>query len=134
MKITEMLKTHPRRLLLDEQSVRPFLEMVTECAQTCTACADACLGEQDVQSLVRCIRLNLDCADICTATARLFSRQTESDPVVLRAQLEACQAACRACAEECERHASHHEHCLVCGESCRDTEQLAGQLAGSLTI
>jgi hypothetical protein len=38
------------------------------CAQACTACADACLAEDMVQQLKQCIRLNLDCADVCAAT------------------------------------------------------------------
>ena len=42
-----------------------------DCAATCTSCADADLGEGDVQELVRCIRLCLDCADVCDATGRI---------------------------------------------------------------
>ena len=50
-------------------------------AQVCTACADACLGEDDVGELTRCIRLDLDCADLCAAlhdTIDLWSRVTPS--------------------------------------------------------
>jgi hypothetical protein len=42
-------------------------------------CADACLGEEKVEMLRRCIRLNLDCADVCNATGRMLSRQQEPD-------------------------------------------------------
>jgi hypothetical protein len=86
---------------------------------TCTSCADACLGEKGVQNLVRCIRLNLDCADICAVTARLLTRQTEPPLALLRRQLEVCEAACQACEAECDQHAHHHEHCRVCAEACR---------------
>jgi len=58
--------------------------------------------------LIRCIRLNLDCADVCDATGRLISRQTEPDWGLLRAQLQACVAACQICGAECERHAGRH--------------------------
>lgn len=128
MKIVEMLETHPGKPMLAEEPLRAFLEAAEECAQSCTACADACLGEKNVPSLVRCIRLNLDCADICSATSRLFSRQTHGEPSVLRAQLEACAEVCRVCGAECEKHAAHHAHCRVCAESCRQTEDLARQL------
>ncbi len=37
------------------------------------------------------IRRNLDCADVCTATGRVVSRQTEYDANVTRPRLEACQ-------------------------------------------
>ena len=45
----------------------------------------ACLGESDVLELVRCVRLNLDCADVCDATAGVVTRQTEPDLGVVRA-------------------------------------------------
>lgn len=89
------------------------------CAESCLLCADACLGEEQVDGLRRCIRLDLDCAEICAATGAVIARLTEPDPGLARAQLQACIAACRACAAECERHAGHHEHCRLCAESCR---------------
>ena len=87
------------------------------------ACADACLGEEEFAPLVRCIRLNLDCDDVCDVTGRLLSWQTEPNWTVLRAQIEACVAACRACAAACERYAEHHEHCQICAASCRRCEE-----------
>jgi len=44
---------------------------------------------------------------------------TAADLDVLRATTAACETACRASGDECERHASHHEHCRLCAESCR---------------
>jgi hypothetical protein len=41
----------------------------------CTGCSDACLAEPDVAELVRCIRLCLDCSDLCAVTARIVTRQ-----------------------------------------------------------
>jgi hypothetical protein len=76
-----------------------------------------------VAQLIRCIRLNLDCADVCETAGRIASRQTEPQSEVTRAILGACAEACRRCAEECERHAAHHEHCRVCAEECRRCEQ-----------
>jgi hypothetical protein len=73
--------------------------------------------------MVRCIRLCLDCADACEATGRILIRQTEPDLGVLRAETEACAVTCRASAEECEKHASHHEHCRICAEVCRRCER-----------
>jgi hypothetical protein len=95
------------------------IDAISDCAQSCNSCADACLGEQSVQDLVRCIRLNTDCADICVTTAGILMRLTEPDETVIRKQLEACMEACGRCAQECERHAQHHEHCRLCAEACR---------------
>jgi len=114
-----MLSTHPRPIQMNMTVLLDCLAACHDCAQTCTSCADACLGEKTVQNLVRCIRLNLDCADICETTGRLLSRHTETHGPLLRRQLELCREACQACGLECEKHAHHHEHCRVCAEACR---------------
>jgi hypothetical protein len=70
-------------------------------------------AERDLAEMVKCIRLCLNCVDICTATAGVISRLTEHDADVTRLLLEACVAICKSCGDECERHAQHHEHCRV---------------------
>ena len=92
------------------------------CAQSCTACADADLAEDDVTKMRRCIKLCLDCADVCEATGRVLTRQTEFDAPTAKAQLQSCEAMCHACAEECHHHAQHHEHCRICEQECRTCE------------
>ena len=130
----EMLRTHPRTADVDEELLARTLDAVTQCATTCTQCADACLGEDDVARQVKCIRLDLDCADVCTATARILGRRTESDAGVTRAQLEACIAACRACGDECEMHGEHGmDHCAVCAEACRRCEQACQELLAAVS-
>jgi hypothetical protein len=116
----QMLATHPHGA--GNASLASALDALAACALACTICADACLAEEDVETLRRCIRLDLDCADVCTATASILARQTSGDPSLLRAQLEACLVACRSCAEECEAHADHMEHCRLCAEACRACE------------
>jgi hypothetical protein len=127
----DMLLTHPRRLEADPSLISACIEACFECAQTCMACADACLGEAELEPLLRCIRLNLDCDDVCDVTGRLLSRQTEPDWRVLRAQIQACIAACRVCAAECQRHA-HHEHCRLCAASCRRCEEACDRLLSAV--
>lgn len=124
----EMLESHPRPMRMDGDQFADAINTLAGCAQSCTICADACLGEQMVEQLVRCIRLNLDCADVCAATAALLSRQTEPDWSLISDQLRACATACRVCGDECERHADMHEHCRICAEHCRECEQVCNQL------
>ncbi|WP_217615500.1 four-helix bundle copper-binding protein [Cellulomonas sp. GbtcB1] len=109
------------------------MESLVECAQACTACADACLSEEMVADLRTCIRTNLDCADSCGTTARILSRHTGYDADLTRAHLEACIAACRACGDECEQHAGMHEHCRVCAEACRACEQACRDLHATIS-
>lgn len=133
MKTAEMFTTHPSPSPVDAGLLARTVEALLECAQTCTACADACLHEEQPAELRRCIRTDLDCADICAATARVLSRQGDPDPAVLRAQVQACVQACTSCAEQCEQHAGHHEHCRICAEACRACEQACTELLGALS-
>ncbi|GGA75232.1 hypothetical protein GCM10011490_27490 [Pseudoclavibacter endophyticus] len=131
MSTFEMLNTHPAEIDLDRDLLARTIDSLVACAQACTVCADACLSEESVAELRRCIRTDLDCADICAATARVLSRQT-GDAAVLRAQLQACVQACSSCGDECEAHAGHHEHCRICAEACRACEQACTELLAAI--
>ncbi|WIJ24731.1 four-helix bundle copper-binding protein [Devosia sp. RR2S18] len=123
MRVREMISTHPHVQGSTADALLRCIEECYACAQTCTSCADACMGEDMVKDLTQCIRLNLDCADICAATGAMASRRSGRNVEVLRATIEACAAACRACGEECQSHADMHEHCRICAEACRSCEQ-----------
>ena len=113
-----MLASHPHSMAKSDK-LGQAAHHIALCAQTCTSCADACLAEPMVDHLRRCIRLNLDCADICATTSRVLTRQTDVDTALIQDLLRACATACRVCAEECEKHAGMHEHCRLCAEHCR---------------
>jgi Domain of Unknown Function (DUF326) len=130
--LRQLIATHPQPGVLGAELLVSCVEACGECADACTSCADACLAEEGVQELRRCIRLDLDCADLCGAVARIVTRQTATELRLLRPALEACIAACGMCADECERHVSHHEHCRVCAEACRRCEQACRELLGSI--
>ena len=110
----------------------PPIALANSAPQACTACADAFLSDESVAELIKCIRTNLDCADVCVSTGRVLSRHTGYGVNLTRAVLEACAAACKACGDECEQHASMHEHCQVCAEACRRCEQACRDLISSL--
>jgi hypothetical protein len=121
----EMLDTYPGSVAMDADALIECIEACFDCAQSCSACADACLGEEMVGHLKRCITMCLNCSDVCATTGRILSRQTEFEPAMARAALQACAEACRLCGEECERHAQemNMEHCRVCAEACRRCEE-----------
>ncbi len=130
--VKSMLDTHPWPGHVDREVLARCIEECFSCSATCTSCADACLSEEMVAELRKCIRLNLDCADICDASGRVLTRQTEYDAPTTKAQLEACREACRTCAQECERHAEMHEHCRICAEACRRCEQACEELLSAM--
>jgi Domain of Unknown Function (DUF326) len=121
----EMLDTHPGTVATGTAVLVECIDACFDCAQSCSACADACLGEQEVSNLRRCITMCLNCSEVCDTTGRIVSRQTEFEPAMARAALQACAEACRLCSEECEHHARemNMEHCRVCAEACRRCEQ-----------
>ncbi|CAM3174988.1 Ferredoxin [Deinococcus saxicola] len=136
--LSRMLQTHPQisQSPFDLAALTGCIDACFECAQVCTSCADACLGETEhAGHLTHCIRLNSDCADICVATGRVLVRQTQPEMAVIRAQLQACLAACKACGDECQGHAEkmNMKHCAVCAESCRRCEQACQKMLGSLS-
>jgi hypothetical protein len=128
----QMLDTFSRTVNVDPDLLAAAIDAMSDCAQSCTADNAADLGEHHVAEMVRCIRLCLDCADICTAAQGVVSRLVDYSPAVLQPLLESCVAICRSCGDECERHAAMHAHCRVCAEACRRCEQACQALRAAL--
>jgi hypothetical protein len=133
MPVREMLEAYPAEINLDRGLLARAIEELIDCAQTCTACADACLSEPDIDPLRKCIRSDLDCADICDVTARVLSRHTGYDANTTRTQLQACIQACTSCADECDKHAAMHEHCRICAETCRRCAEACQSLLSAMS-
>jgi uncharacterized membrane protein len=128
----QLLDTYPGTIYADADLLTAAIDALSDCAQACVADADADLHEQDLAEMVTCIRLCWDCADVCTATLGVVTRQTAYDASVTRLLLEACVAACKSCGDECQRHAHHHQHCRVCEQACRRCEQACRALLSTL--
>ena len=71
MQTKAMIATHPDVRGSVSQALIDAVDAAYACAQTCTSCADTCVAEEMVARLRQCIRFNLDCADVCAATAAL---------------------------------------------------------------
>jgi hypothetical protein len=128
----QMLDTYTRTFPADDNLLAVAIDAISDCAQACQADIDADLSEQNLAEMVKCIRLCLDCADICAAARAVLSRLAEYDPAVTRPLLESCIAICNSCGEECEHHAAHMEHCRICAEACRRCEQACRDLLATL--
>ncbi len=101
---------------MTNQQYQKCIDACLECATECNHCAVACLEEKEVQHLTHCIRLDLECAVICRASAELMTTGSAYAPQLC----ELCAAICNACAEICEQHANMGmEHCRECAEACR---------------
>jgi hypothetical protein len=127
----QLLDSYRGTANVDVALLAAAIDAISDCTQACIADTDADLGEQDVTEMVRCIRLCLDCTDVCTATAGVISRPADYDADVARPLLQACVAICKSCGDECERHA-HMQHCRVCAEACRRCEQACRELLDAM--
>jgi hypothetical protein len=128
----QLLDTYEHTLDVDVGVLASTIEALGDCAQACSADADANLGEQNVAEMVRCIRLCLNCADICTASAVVLSRAAEAETGVIEPLFVACAAICKSCGDECARHAQMHPHCRVCEGACRRGERACKQLLDAI--
>lgn len=133
-RIEHLLATHPRADVPPAAGEHAAtIVALLECGQACTVCADSCLAEEDVAQLRRCIRACLDGADVCFATMRLVSRQTETAAELLHQQLHTCILACKGGADECEPHRGRHAHCRLCAEACRRCQEWCNRLLGDFS-
>ena len=70
--------------------------------------------------MTRCIQMDMECAAICNAAARLMSLGSDMADEVCAI----CAKICEACGAECAKHDNDHcrecaQACLVCAEECR---------------
>jgi hypothetical protein len=129
-----LIQANPSKPYVEVNALVECIQACVDCEQACTADADADLAEQNLPEMVRCIRLCLDCADLCLVTGRILSRQTDFEPSVARAALQACTLSCKACGDECEEHAKHGMvHCQTCMEACRRCERACNVVLSSLS-
>ena len=133
MQALKMIKLHPDVKGNVSERLIKCIEECYSCAQICLSCADACLAEKEIDKLRQCIRLNLDCENVCLTTGALASRRTGSDEKLLARMLETCAMICRMCAEECGKHAKMHEHCRICAESCERCAEACDQAMQDVT-
>lgn len=91
-----------------------LLEKICECQTTCKYCFNACLEEKDVHMMTRCIKLNVECAEVCGLTISSLAYESEFSAEVLKL----CIHACEKCAEECGKH--QYIHCIECAKACRE--------------
>jgi hypothetical protein len=130
--ITDMMKQHAHPTSQDLKLIDECIEICFECAEVTGACADICLGSEEVQSMRACIRTCIDASEVCSVTARMLVRQTEQDWRLARTMLGACSRATAICAEECGAHAEMADHYRLCAETCRRCDGLCKELLEEL--
>lgn len=108
-----------------KNSIDSLIKLLYECAAACQKCVSGCL-EEDADKMKACIITNLDCADICIATATFLARNS----IHGKHLITECIEICRACAIECEKH--RHQHCIDCAIACRECVIACEAFRGSI--
>ena len=93
---------------------------VSAALRLATACADACLAEKHVERLITCIRLNQDCAAVCTATGNHHRRAPTRSGTGNSWKRSSPPASPSAAPAPRNVNATRelHKHCEVCAKVC----------------
>lgn len=91
-----------------------LIHALGNCINHCNYCADACLDEDNVKMMVKCIRTDRVCAEVCAALNQVLATGYED----VQGLVEYCIQVCNACAKECSQH--EHKHCQDCAEACKN--------------
>ena len=107
------------------QKFKSCIDACYTCAAVCDHCATACLQEQDVKMMARCIALDMDCAQICRMAAAYMARGSE----FAKAICQLCADVCQTCGDECAKH--QMAHCQECAEACHRCAEECRRMAAS---
>jgi len=99
------------------------IEACNDCAAQSEHCASACLQEDNVKMMARCIALDRDCAKICYTAAAFMAGGSNFAEEICRV----CADICRACAEECRKH--KFDHCERCADACEHCAEECDKMA-----
>ncbi|OXS94238.1 MULTISPECIES: four-helix bundle copper-binding protein [Burkholderiaceae] len=102
---------------MPHEQFQSCIDACYSCATACDHCAISCLNEQDVKAMARCIKLDMDCAQICRLSASYMARDSE----FARKMCKICADICEACGRECAKHQMDHcQHCAKACQKCAD--------------
>ncbi|MDF9841009.1 MULTISPECIES: four-helix bundle copper-binding protein [unclassified Paenibacillus] len=106
-----------------------------ECIDACIKCMNACnysyvssLKEYDLAALRESIRLDRECADICSFAVQAMTRQSPFVVEILRL----CAEICERCADESSRHMQ--THCQDCIDACRSAAMACRLISGAVEV
>jgi len=88
------------------------IDACTKCAQACYECFDACLKETNVNERTNCIKILVECAMMCQASASVMSM----DGQYATDHCKMCATICEKCAYEC--NIFEDAHCKKCADIC----------------
>ncbi|MFJ8467800.1 Rho termination factor N-terminal domain-containing protein [Streptomyces swartbergensis] len=132
--VEKLLDAYPAETGMPPRLLGEAVDKLYECAGVCLTCADAAAAEQDPEKIVmsiKCVRLDNDCADLCTVAARILARQTGYDAPTTMAVIEATRTVLRASADAAEEF-KEIPYFGLSAKACRETEKLLEKLVDQM--
>ena len=97
---------------MSHEKFKSCIDACYACAAMCDHCANACLQEDDVKMMAKCIAMDIECARIC----RMAAASMASGSPFTKAVCQLCADVCQACGDECAKH--QMGHCQECAQAC----------------
>ena len=110
-----------------DQQMQQCIKNCLECHNVCLQTAAHCLELGGDHARPEHVRLLLDCADICLASANFMSRGSQYHP----STCGICSEICEACAQDCEKMPDDPqmkncaEVCSRCAGTCQQMARMA---------
>jgi len=117
------IKTCFWKVTMPHQQYNACIEACNACAVACNHCATSCLHETDVKMMVKCIALDMDCAQICALAVAAMARGSAHAQAICAL----CADICQSCGDECVKH--DMAHCQQCAEACQKCAQECRKMA-----
>lgn len=111
-----------------QQQYQSCIDACNACADSSDMCSTACLKEDDVKMMARCIALDMDCAQICRVAAGFMARGSE----FASAFCQLCAQVCQTCGDECGKH--QMQHCQDCAAACRRCAEECRRMAAAAPV
>ncbi|EPY2276410.1 four-helix bundle copper-binding protein [Clostridium sporogenes] len=97
------------------------IDECNRCAQACYECFKACLDEPDVGARKNCIKILVECAQMCEMSSGIMSMNGQ----FAKEHCQLCATICDKCAQECEMFKDDHcqkcaQECHTCANECRN--------------
>ncbi len=108
---------------MNAMQFKECIEACNRCIALCRYCSVACLREDDVKMMAKCIHLDMQCAEICTLAVNFMSLDS---PFVMDV-CKLCAKICRACAQECGKY--DMDHCQHCAKACNECAEKCDAMA-----
>lgn len=108
--------------VMSDEMVKECIDACTKCANVCQETIDYCLKQGGDHVAESHIKLLLDCAEICRVCDDFLLRRSQQATGVCRVCAEVCDACATSCSSfkgdsQMEKCA---EMCTKCAESCRE--------------